>query len=257
MLWLQNSAHIWSLSPNMHNVNILEVGLVPKAKSTGQCNYFNPIHDWFHETVHFQTTFLHSYFFHMKSSALPFLNFLFWANFKLQKSYKNSIEFSCILHQLLLMLTFQVTMVQWAKLDLTRHLPPLLECPRIFHRCPFLLFQTQPRILCWGSLCCCVLVLCSLWRYLPSLLISHESNTLGGAGELFYRWSLNLSDAFMLWLMWSFPGRNPAEWPCLPSLHSVRGCDVNRPCSWAVHQDHLHKKFLPGSLSLQWINILG
>lgn len=123
MLWLQNSAHIWSLSPNMHNVNILEVGLVPKAKSTGQCNYFNPIHDWFHETVHFQTTFLHSYFFHMKSSALPFLNFLFWANFKLQKSYKNSIEFSCILHQLLLMLTFQVTMVQWAKLDLTRHLP--------------------------------------------------------------------------------------------------------------------------------------
>lgn len=165
------------------------------------------------------------------------------------------MAFSRSPHQFLLMLTFPVAMVQWSKLvDLTRHLPywnvqafPPMSLSSV----------TDPALdPLLGILALLFPCFVQPLKVPPSLLISYESNTLGGTGELFYRWSLNLSGAFELWLTWSVPSRNPVEWPCapLPTPHPVRGCDVNRPCSWAVHQHHLHKKFLPGSLFLFAVN---
>lgn len=66
--------------------------------------------------------------------------------------------------------------------------PPFLVCHR--------LFWTQPRIPCCLEFLCPSFV--QLLTVPLSLLISHESDTLGGAGELFYRRSLNLSDGFAL-----------------------------------------------------------
>lgn len=143
-------------------------------------------------------------------------------------------------------------MVQWSKLvDLTRHLPhwnvqtfPPMSLSSVID-------PTLDPLL--GILALLFPCFVQPLKVPPSLYISYESNTLRGAGALFYRWSLNLSGAFELWLTWSVPSRNPVEWPCAPLYppHPVRGCDVNISITCIRSFCQVH------SFSLQSIYILG
>ena len=100
------------------NGNFLEVSLVPTARITGPFNDFNHIHGQFHEIVPFQAIFFaYRIFFTWRRVLL--CHFLFLKTFselilELRKSCKNSIELSQIAQQLVLGLTFYITMVRQA-----------------------------------------------------------------------------------------------------------------------------------------------